>query len=278
MNPSEKAVKAVETGNTKTVSSNSKKRQVSQIKNWFFTFNNYEKSDIVELSRKFDDICDKYLFQEETGENGTPHLQDVITCKKPMRWSEFGLSDKIHWESVKNINKSYDYCQKSETCTGLKYYKGIKIKKQLKIISELRPWQSKVVDMIKEDPDDRSIIWIYEKDGNVGKTQLCKYLSHHHGAIPIEGKKNDILYCAAEFESDIYIMDLERSMEDYVSYAAIEKIKNGYYMCAKYESKPIIRNSPHVLCFANFEPDRELLSKDRWEIYEICDMKLRPCL
>ena len=64
-------------------------------------------------------------------------------------------------------------------------------------------------------------------------------------------------------------MDIERSMEDYISYGAIEKIKNGYFMCAKYESKPIIRNPPHLLIFANFKPNIDELSLDRWVIREL---------
>ena len=40
-------------------------------------------------------------------------------------------------------------------------------------------------------------------------------------------------------------------------------------MCSKYESKPVIRNSPHVIVFANFEPDKSALSEDRWLILNI---------
>lgn len=278
MKQTQSAVTAVSEGNTISSDSNREKSKVNQIKNWFFTFNNYECCDIVELQEKFNLICDKYLFQEETGENGTPHLQGVITLKKPMRWTEFNLSKKIHWESVKNIGKSYEYCQKSETCTGKKYFKGIDliVKPVPRIIKDLRPWQTKIVDMVKELPDERTIVWIYEEVGGVGKTSLCRYLTKHFNAVPIEGKKNDILYCAAEHESYCYLIDLERTMEEYVSYAAIEKIKNAYYMCAKYESKPILRDFPHVICFANFMPEVSALSLDRWKIYNIVDNDLVP--
>lgn len=129
----------------------------------------------------------------------------------------------------------------------------------------------KLLLILNEEPDDRTIHWIWESKGMTGKTTFCKFLSHYHGAIPLEGKKNDILYCAAEFESDLYVWDLERSMEDFVSYGALEKIKNGYYMCAKYESKPIIRPCPHILVFANFPPDEDKLSKDRWNIINLND-------
>lgn len=98
---------------------------------------------------------------------------------------------------------------------------------------------------------------------------MLRYLIRNHGAVPLEGKKDSILYCAAEFESEIYVYDIERSLETYVSYGAIEKIKNGCYMVAKYESKPIDRNPPHVLIFANFAPNEKMLSADRWHIVHI---------
>jgi len=116
------------------------------------------------------------------------------------------------------------------------------------------------------EPDDRTIYWYWCEKGKSGKTTFAKYLSYHYGAIPLEGKKNDILFTAAEYDSNIYIFDLERSMEGHVSYAALEKIKNGFYMVGKYEGKPIIRNSPHVIVFANFAPDEEKLSQDRWKV------------
>ena len=49
----------------------------------------------------------------------------------------------------------------------------------------------------------------------------------------------------------------------------LKKSKNGYFMCSKYESKPIIRNSPHVFIFANFEPDVKELSLDRWNVVKL---------
>lgn len=137
------------------------------------------------------------------------------------------------------------------------------------IDSMLYEWQLKVIEIISSEPDDRTINWFWEPNGESGKTCFSKYLCHKYEAIMLEGKKNDILYCAAEHDSELYIWDLERSMEKFVSYSALEKIKNGLYMCSKYKSKPIIRNCPHIIVFANFEPDESKLSKDRWNIVRI---------
>jgi len=187
--------------------------------------------------------------------------------------SIFGKYPKIHFEATRNIKAAFEYCCKQHTRKPgtFPHCFGYQPKKDLILLShnQLYKWQLYILDIIKQKPDDRSIYRFWEDTGCVGKTTFAKYLSFYHKAIPLEGKKNDILFCAAKFESDIYIYDIERSLEDYVSYGAIEKIKNRYYMSAKYESEPVIRNSPHVIIFANFEPDYNKLTADRWHVENI---------
>lgn len=254
---SNSSTKRKQPGNTK---------QVAPAKKWCFTYNNYSVEDyskIIEILSSNSSI--KYIIGEEIGASETPHLQGYINSEKKIRpFTLFPNMTKIHWEKCKGSEEqNIKYCSKDG-----KFKTNIKIKKPIKTLSEsqLRIWQKEIIDIITNEPDDRKIYWYWEPEGNMGKTTFGKYLSIKHGAIPIEGKKNDILYCAAEHESEIYIFDFERSMEEYISYAAMEKIKNGYYMCSKYESKPIIRNPPHIVCFANFEPDLLMLSQDRWII------------
>lgn len=249
-------------GNTNTKSLE-KKKQEAPAKRWCFTFNNYDEKDIQQLKDTFS--SDKYVIGLEIGKEGTKHLQGYVNLTDKKRFSALKkINDKIHWEICKgNEESNINYCTKENN-----YITNMKIKKPLKILAEsqLYDWQKDIIKIIEKEPDDRKIYWYWEPNGNMGKTTFSKYLSSKYGAIPVEGKKNDILYCCAEFESEIYIMDIERSMEDYISYGAIEKIKNGYYMCSKYESKPIIRNPPHFIIFANFEPDKKALSLDRWII------------
>lgn len=254
------AISAQRSGNTK---------QIAASKNWCFTLNNYSEKEIEDIKNKFSAISAKFIVAKEVGENGTPHLQGFLAMEKRGRPSELKLSKRIHWEKCKGSEEqNVKYCSKDG---NIILSKGVAIKKPLKILpkEKLYKWQLDIIKIIESEPDDRSIYWYWEPTGNMGKTTFAKYLSHHYNAVPIEGKKNDILFCAAEFESDIYIFDFERSMEEYISYAAMEKIKNGFFMCSKYESKPILRNPPHVICFANFLPDDKMLSKDRWKIVRI---------
>lgn len=253
-------------GNTRTTGE-TKPKQVSASKRWCFTYNNYTEEHLVEIVEILTKNCFKYIIGKEVGEKGTPHLQGYITKSSAFRPFTLFKKFNCHWEKCKGSEEeNIAYCSKEGN-----FLTNKKIKKPIKILeeSQLYDWQKWVLKLIEKEPNDRTIIWIWEPTGCAGKTTFCKYLSAKYGAIPLEGKKNDILYCAAEFESDLYVWDLERSMEEYVSYGALEKIKNGYFMCSKYESKPVIRNSPHVIVFANFEPDKSALSEDRWLILNI---------
>jgi len=237
---------------------------------WCFTLNNYTDKEYTELIDFFGSKHTYYV-GKEVGAEGTPHLQGFVKFQfkcRPLETKDERLSKRIHWEKCKgNEQQNIDYCSKEGN-----YITNYPVPKPVKTLyrSQLYAWQRGIEDICVEmEPDDRKIYWFYEYEGGTGKTSLAKYLSIKYGAVPVEGKKNDILYCCAMFEAPIYIFDFERSMEEFISYGALEKIKNGYFMCSKYESKPIIRNSPHIICFANFRPEKAKLSADRWMIYEI---------
>lgn len=259
-----------EDGNTKSSSRQLKSKVVrdSPRKTWCFTWNNYDGSKDIDFLKNLLKN-DSYIFGEEVGENGTPHLQGYIKFVKKVRFGWFKSNlPKVHCEPAKGTDEdNINYCSKDGKC----HSKGLTIKKPLKILERdhLYNWQREIIKIVEAEPDDRTINWFWEPTGRAGKTTFTKFLCYHYNAVPVEGKKNDILYTVSEFESDIYVFDFERSMEDYISYSAIEKVKNGIFMNSKYESKPIIRNSPHIICFANFKPDEEKLSSDRWNIVRI---------
>lgn len=85
-----------------------------RVRNWVFTLNNYTPEDIKELAQQ-----ECYLFQEETGENGTPHLQGILCFKNPMSLSSMKkINGRAHWEACKNKIASIQYCSKEKTRTG----------------------------------------------------------------------------------------------------------------------------------------------------------------
>lgn len=261
---------------------NSRKKQESGCIRYRFTWFHYPENWIeVISSRSFK----QWVGQEELcPSTGEPHIQGFLRLFEKERKTaiQWGISDpdpkKSTWVNFLSCAATDEdnvlYCtKKASRKEGGKMYCDAEwrkwLPKDIKLITPDLYWEQEILTIISAEPDDRTIHWYWSEAGKIGKTQFCKYLAVKHGAIPLDGKKNDILYCAAEFDSTLYVIPLARKQEDYVSYDAIEKIKDGFYMCAKYESKPIIRNCPHIFVFANFAPEVTAMSIDRWRIRKI---------
>lgn len=250
---------------------------------WFFTFNNYSVEQMEQMEQLLKEISKKFIFQEEIGEEtGTPHLQGCFWLKKRRRLAELVkitayISNTIYMRPVRSWEHSINYCSKDKTASGKRFYQGIKIKKKIKILCEDKfyIWENNIIDIIKTEPDDRSIYWFWEEIGNVGKTTFCKYLCVKHNAIILSGKHSDMKFGIVKYIEkhgeypELIIMDIPRTTENYLSYTGIEEVKNGLFFSSKYECDMVIGNCPHLIIFANFEPCEDRLSKDRWKVFEI---------
>lgn len=262
-----------ETGNTSGPVS-----QVSQRKNHFFTwFLSVEEVEDARdlLTSTFSFHCLIWAFQlERCPETERLHLQGCCTCKKPMRWTAFGLPREIHWEPVRNILKSLKYCTKEETRVSGPWVYNFKLKKPIVYIDPNRQYQSLILGIIEGEPDTRSIYWFYDRIGNVGKSSFCKYLVGKCGALFIdEGTKSNIVNMVYNFAQEIrlVVVDVPRANKNKVSYKSLEAIKNGMIMNTKYETGQKMFNPPHIFVFSNFPPDvnNETVSADRMMVYEI---------
>lgn len=248
-----------------------KKKQAPAYTYWCFTLNNYNEDDIIILQSLFDIECKWYLFQEEIGENGTIHLQGTLNLVTRLRLTSLKQwHKKIHWEPTKCIKPSILYCSKKETRNGRIFYKNINIPEEIEVC-EPYGWQNDVLDIIKLKPDNRTIHWFWEPNGNVGKSQLVKYLVVKHNAIIISGKGNDIYHMIAKSNNrKLIVCDIPRVNIGHVNYTALEAVKNGLIFSGKYDSDQYVFNSPHVICFANEPPEWDNMSLDRWNVREIC--------
>lgn len=132
--------------------------------------------------------------------------------------------------------------------------------------ASLRPWQKITLKKLMEQ-DNRKVTWVYDADGNIGKSWLANWLYVNHGAYIIEGgKRADVSY--AYNCEEIVVFDFTRSQEEQVNYSLIESFKNGRIFSSKYESSLKVFTPAKVLCLSNFNPDREKLSADRWQVLE----------
>lgn len=245
-------------------------------KRWCFTFHDYKKDELETMETIFKDFKCVYIIGKEHTKDERPHLQGYVEAPIKIRPVEkFKFSSKIHWEKAKGTKEdNYAYCSKEGDFTT-----NIKIPRPLIDPlngKTLHDWQQEVVGIISSEPDGRSIYWYHESKGNVGKSSLVKHICMNYNAIMVSGKGNDIKYGVASHiekhkEVDIVLIDFPRSSEGFISYTSIEEILNGNFFCAKYESKQVLFNPPHVICFANFAPDINGLhvSKDRWKVKQV---------
>lgn len=257
-------------GNTKTPpTEEASKKQVSAQRHWCFTWNNYP-SNWKELLFQGPDLS-AYVFGKEVGDQGTPHIQGYLCFAVKNRPKNF-YPKGIHWEKCKKIQASIIYCRKD----GDYIEKGVPAALRVLTAEQLRPWQARVVELVVEPPDDRTVHWFWESVGNVGKSALCKHLVHHHNALICAGKASDMKFLVAKFieregfPPDLLIMDIPRSSLDYVSYTGLEEVKNGLFASTKYECAMVCMNSPHLIIFANSPPElSNTMSADRWHVVDL---------
>lgn len=254
-----------------------------QATKFFFTYhlqNGEQFEQAFDNLKGLGDICDKFVWGEEHGKSGkTPHIQGAFILSSKMRWktieSNFFTNPCPYGKKLKNWDRSLKYCCKELN----RIESNCKLPRPLNILKEeqLYPYQKHIVDKLKEEPNDRDVIWIYG-DYSIGKTQLCKYLTFHKLALgPLEGEKKHILSVVAQNKDEdgfiIYLTADESIYQKHSLFNCIEKIKDGYFMShfGTDNTEPIIMNSPHILVFANRPPDfsKTNMDPDRFFVYKI---------
>lgn len=155
---------------------------------------------------------------------------------------------------------------------AVKHYKQlVAASKRQKLNLELRPWQQTLLTTLLLTPHPRTIHWYWDPSGATGKTTFSRYLVSNYDAFYTNGGKHADIACAYDMQK-IVVFDFTRSQADRVPYSVMEAFKNGMLFSGKYESTTKIFDVPHVLCFANFEPERSQLSLDRWNIVKLLSL------
>lgn len=261
---------------------------------WFYTWNFKENPEECEIAMNYlktwgNKNCTHFVFQPEIGEDGgNLHIQGYMAFKNARQFSSLQKEfPGMHLLPCRNVEACIAYCQKEETRAGDTQIGGSLVVRDPLQGVELYPWQTCLVEIIDNLPDDRSIYWIYDQEGNCGKTTFAKHLciKYPNEVIYLNGGPSNCKFGVMSFLYDkkkgklernekhlrVAIFDLCRTQDDRVSYQALEEIKNGIFFNTKYESMQVVYNCPHVIVFANFLPDESKLSSDRWKIINLGD-------
>jgi len=266
---------------------------------WFLTWYNWNEEKWNILSQYISTNCKWGVFQEEIGnESQKSHLQGCFSLKKKQYKAQLNkIFDGIWLSPMKDDAAGADYCQKVETSTGRKFSFGINIPTNIIkipdwIIKDLYPWQKSIYEQTKGEAHKRHINWIYDKEGEAGKTAFSKYmLAHERDRVVLATITNykDISCLLAikkygnkyqkpvDIDNNlIFIFNLARDCEK-VSYILLEAIKDGLLTSPKYETVTMDFKEPHVWVMANIEPDStKLQSKNRLKIWSIKEKCLVP--
>lgn len=261
-------------------------KQPRQSKYWPFTYFYGDRSEIekVEMSFRNSAKVEKFIWGEEVcPETGRDHLQGFIVMKgkkggrpseleyvEPLTWNSF------HWEKAKKgVQRNVNYCTKDETNV---VNVGFEVRRPLAKITkeDLYERQLAIADKYLEPEDSkfgRQIHWYWESKGGWGKSLLATYMIDQMDALELCGAAKDAFHglvtVLEKKDVPIIIFDIPRCCAEYISYTSIEKIKDGKLFSPKYEGGMKRFNRPHVIVFANQEPNYEKMSEDRWVVTQL---------
>lgn len=136
----------------------------------------------------------------------------------------------------------------------------------------MKDWQVELCDYLDNPPDDRTIMFVVDYQGNAGKSWFAKaYHAKHpeHVQIIQPGKKADMAY-ALDSTKKIIFVDAPRSKQgEYLQYDFLEQLKDQQVFSTKYESRMKFLAKCHVVVFMNEDPDETKLSADRFKYIRI---------
>lgn len=135
-----------------------------------------------------------------------------------------------------------------------------------KNIPEFTPrpgWQMDLSTLLDGTPNARTVVWRWEPIGNTGKSYFALHYKPEETFVITGGKHTDIHY-AYHGQKTVFFDWARKGMEQF-PYGLVEQFKNGYFLVTKYESTPFRFPPPHVVVFANQQPEFGALSQDRWD-------------
>lgn len=222
-----------------------------------------------------------WVYQHERASRDHWQMSIQLNSKKRCGWLLRNLPEGMDrtWVTVKPSASTgaFNYCMKEDTRVAGPYSdKPIYMGQDLAVMNNPLPWQQEVIDMVNQPPDDRTVVWIHEPVGNVGKSKLLKYLRWKNLAcrVPIGTAGQLRSAMIAKGAHRCYVVDFPRVLgkEDAVAdiFSALEELKNGWVETAFY-GKPaeLLMEPPHVIVMSNDKPNLKLASKDRWKVFQL---------
>lgn len=251
------------------------------------------------LTKWLEANCKKWVFQLEKGDSGYEHWQGRFSLIKKRQihivkklFKEIPVPNYLAPTTNEEHRKEFFYVMKEDTRIEGPYKDGLADVDNIYIPRQFRDkklyeWQQTIIDSAKVF-DDRIINLIYDPVGNQGKSTVASICELKYGGIdmpPLNDYK-ELIALACDICTDkqirdpkIILFDMPRAVKKdqlYGLYSAIEQIKKGKLYDCRYHYKSWWIDSPQIWVFTNKYPETEMLSADRWKIWQISEQKLVP--
>lgn len=148
-------------------------------------------------------------------------------------------------------------------------------------------WQGLELEYLKQVPDDRTITFVVDEEGNMGKSFFLNILQDllpdRRVQVLNPGKRDNLTY-KIESDVDIYAIDIARfrakpkdkDKDVFLHYDVFENLKDGRIDSDKYQCTQKYLRPCHVIITMNEMPDMTALSRDRYRIVQLIASDRRP--
>lgn len=215
---------------------------------------------------------------EQGGDQGYLHWQIALALKKKNRftWLKRHFNGWAHLQRAEKIEAVNRYCMKARTAIEGPFYHPrpiVGVTDYFEVRGHTyKWWQQEIVDLHRTEPDGRFIHWYWEPDGKAGKSVFMRHMILRYNVFPLgSASTKDMAYAFRKMqpEQKMIMINLPRTLEGHVNFTAIEGLLDGMVFSSKYESNFVMRNYTHLVFFANWKPDENKVSPDRWIIKDI---------
>lgn len=255
-------------------------KQIAPAVGWCFTFNNWSDEIVLKFQEIIKVKCKLGFFNKEIGKKKKiPHLQGYLEfLKKSRPFEVFPLG--AHWAKAKgNKDENFKYCSKDvEGIELMTFNFGFKLNPPIEIIEVLRPFQQDLLDICLGPVNKGKVIWVYDKKGQLGKTEFLRYMAVKY-KIPFTygGSSHDIINMV--FNQKEYLLSTNKAVLIYnfgkdtkpnrIAYKSMEQVADACISNNKFETGFFVCNKPHVIVLANCLPKYNGLNEERWIMYSI---------